>query len=798
MTQSSGLVWLANDLNHYVGSSNRPVVLFQHYTLGDIAADGNYGGAKYWLQSDYHSFWNIVRKYNIVGMFSGHTHDLGFEQPRNQWSSDQHFIDLNGEVYYYYGVAPADAPSPTADKLASVTHGWDTPFMDNYIDGNAGSCGSDLCSGNHTGKANFLAVRVTDHYMDVTAVSELEGGITALGDTGMNFVNNAKSCRKRINSPYSLWNGSVQHDTGSQFHYTNSTGGVLQGPLAVTYSNLSVPNFVDTCAGGSAFRMILDDGETLQPGASVIFHLYEVPDPSAVSMYLLRDSVTAAFTATGLPVTGFDVGKDTVGISVATHLGDTGPFTVVQNVNWLKITVDKTTFPGHFNVSAVNPPANASTSIYVLPNDPTLPLLTIGVSVGNLPITITSNPVGATIYVDKTAYTTPSTFNWTPGDQHLIDASRPSTTAGVNQHFVSWSSSHPATFNYIVPIQSESLTATFTMSYLLTLQTPQNGTLTVTPTNPEGYASNTSVKVTATPATGYYFSGFGGDITAKTSPSTLIMTRPMTVSATFIADPVATIGVSPVTAAQVTVDNVNLPAPAQVQWVPATSHSVAFNPQSPSTGWQLLFSKWSDLNTQNPRSFTGGTADQSLTIDVTSQAYLKVTANPPAGGTIAGASWSTVGTQATLTATPAGGYAFSSFSGDLIAATSPQALIVQGPMNIVANFVPAQPQIGSNLAITDDSSSSVVRLGLTLSNTGQGAASQVQTSVTVKVSTGTGTVSVKNNLPLLFHDLQPGASSPPQELDVNWPTTASRVQLILTYSAENGAYQTTQTFNFFR
>jgi hypothetical protein len=129
----NGLEWLARDLAHYVGTSNRPVILFQHYTIGNV-------GQKEWSSNDYHKFWQVIKNYNVIGLFSGHTHALEVGSPLS--------VD---------SISSEDLPDPERN-------------LDNFVDGAAGKCGKNYCD-QSTGESNFLAVRVTDHYLDVGAIT---------------------------------------------------------------------------------------------------------------------------------------------------------------------------------------------------------------------------------------------------------------------------------------------------------------------------------------------------------------------------------------------------------------------------------------------------------------------------------------------------------------------------------------------------------------------------------------------------------------------------------------------------
>src|SRR4029078_1276208 len=69
-------------------------------------------------------------------------------------------------------------------------------------------------------------------------------------------------------------------------------------------------------------------------------------------------------------------------------------------------------------------------------------------------------------------------------------------------------------------------TATIQAQYRLTVAASPTagGTVTANPSSPDGfYSAGTSVTISATPATGYYFLNFNGDVTGYSSPQTVSM-----------------------------------------------------------------------------------------------------------------------------------------------------------------------------------------------------------------------------------------------------------------------------------
>ena len=79
------------------------------------------------------------------------------------------------------------------------------------------------------------------------------------------------------------------------------------------------------------------------------------------------------------------------------------------------------------------------------------------------------------------------------------------------------------------------LTATFvevTDGFTLNVQTQGSGTVTVSPQQAE-YDDGQIVTLTATPAEGWTFTGWSGDLTGNDNPATLAITKHSTVTAIF-------------------------------------------------------------------------------------------------------------------------------------------------------------------------------------------------------------------------------------------------------------------------
>lgn len=153
-------------------------------------------------------------------------------------------------------------------------------------------------------------------------------------------------------------------------------------------------------------------------------------------------------------------------------------------------------------------------------------------------ITIASNVPGAPFSLDGGAvYQSPATFYWSAGSEHTITwLSTVASQPGSRYVFQSWADggANPRTIS--VPATSTTYTATLQAQYKLTLAaSPANGGgAAATPISPDGYYNaGTVVSVTGTPATGYTFLDFSGDISSLMQTAPVTMSAPHNVTANF-------------------------------------------------------------------------------------------------------------------------------------------------------------------------------------------------------------------------------------------------------------------------
>ncbi|MCZ2152031.1 MAG: LamG domain-containing protein, partial [Bryobacterales bacterium] len=137
-----------------------------------------------------------------------------------------------------------------------------------------------------------------------------------------------------------------------------------------------------------------------------------------------------------------------------------------------------------------------------------------------------------------------------------------------------------------------------------------------------------------------------------------------------------------------TVDGAGCAAPCSFQWTPGTSHTVAptAGTQAGAAGVQYVYASWSDGGAQS-HSVTGPGAAATYTANFTTQYFLTTAANPAGGGSITPASgWVNSGSVVAVSASAAGGYTFTGFTGALAGTTTPQNVTMTGPLTVTATF----------------------------------------------------------------------------------------------------------------
>ena len=223
-------------------------------------------------------------------------------------------------------------------------------------------------------------------------------------------------------------------------------------------------------------------------------------------------------------------------------------------------------------------------------------------------------------------------------------------------------------------IPSQPIAVNVSNSVVLTVSVTGSGTVTSSPagiscpsTCSAGFASGTPVTLTATPASGWTFSNWGGACSGSAGCS-VTMNAAASVTATFVQNVALSVSVTGSGTVTSSPAGINCPSTCSANFAPATQVTLTATPAGGSgfAGWSGACSGFGNcLVTMNAaQSVTATFAQPAYTLNVSVSGNGTVTSSP------AGVSCPSVctmnyasGTPVTLTATPTGGATFSGWGG---------------------------------------------------------------------------------------------------------------------------------------
>jgi hypothetical protein len=666
-THASGITWLRNDLANNVGTSGRPIVVFQHFGLDEFSLHLNdQGVADWWSDADRRKFWDVIRPYNVIGMFTGHRHATGmYDFSENDGLPEKHIDDFVGG----------------------------TGGEDHCLYLNDAACG---------GRGHFFAVRITDQYLDVASLewkSNIDGTdldtapqFTNLAppsysplnpdDTtqGPAFVNGQMGCRKIINRQLidvsSLVSnvGSVFVTSGTALTITNTSQITIPGPVALrlTFSkdqsnppNLINKNFVDYCTNGSSY-MYPDSGSTgdLAAAASLTFtpkfdgisNLYYDVDSALVRVGKTSGSDPAKVDLTGTPSNLPADGTITVFGPPNTAFTAT-PSVQSSTANWVSITSNSSQFD-QFGMATFRYVLNRGVLANDRNNATEMALLKVTSGVPTV-----ETDVWVTLHL-RTADSFTLTSSWFP-----------EVPLGQTTDFKIVASYVP----FIVDGGASLITGTVTLN-------DTNGAVLAT-----GYLNNHSDEnpqpdntvlfpsITLSPGIHTLRAVYAGDsfYAPNTSPA-------ITVS---VGRPTLKLSTNPPNL-NVVLDGSAYKAPAVLGLPYLSTHLLTVFPQS-ATGARFVFSAWADGSPGPARTITVDQSNAEYTANFDAQYRIFAAPNDPAAGTVTVAPPTSDGyypanSMVTVTATPNPGFVFKNFSP--IQTSNPGKISMTGPITIVGFF----------------------------------------------------------------------------------------------------------------
>gem|GEM_PF-1912385 len=219
--------------------------------------------------------------------------------------------------------------------------------------------------------------------------------------------------------------------------------------------------------------------------------------------------------------------------------------------------------------------------------------------------------------------------------------------------------------------------------YTLSVELIGQGSLTADP-NRTSYLQGTQVDLTATPEPGYRFIGFSGDLQTATNPATITMDADANVIATFEQIPRYTLSVETIGQGSVTVD------PDQATYLEGAQVQLTATPEP---GYRFIGFSGDLQTTTNPATITiDADANVIATFEQIPRYTLSVETIGLGSATVEPDQATYLeGTQVQLTATPAPGWRFISFSGDLQTTTNPATVTINTDANVIATFEAFDP-----------------------------------------------------------------------------------------------------------
>jgi uncharacterized repeat protein (TIGR02543 family) len=259
-------------------------------------------------------------------------------------------------------------------------------------------------------------------------------------------------------------------------------------------------------------------------------------------------------------------------------------------------------------------------------------------------------------------------------------------TPSTGWSFSGWSGGASGTANplTIVMNDNKAVTATFTQNqYTLTVNTSGQGSVAKSPSQAT-YTYGASVQLTATPAAGWSFAGWSGDLSGSVNPATLTVNGNKAVTATFTQIQYTLTIQSP--------DGSGSTSPAAGSYT-YNQGALAQVTATPSSGW--IFDRWlidEYLTSQeNPINVGMDSAHKIKAIFILLQYTLVLSANglgttSPSIGTHTYNS----GSQIIVSATPNSGWQFTGWSGDLSGSSNPASITMNGDKTVTAIFTQIQ------------------------------------------------------------------------------------------------------------
>jgi len=395
-------------------------------------------------------------------------------------------------------------------------------------------------------------------------------------------------------------------------------------------------------------------------------------NPTSVTMTAAK-SVTAHFVEappTQYTLTMAVSGSGSTTPSVGSHTYDEDtvvPLTATPASDWL-FDHWSGSVSGSTNPTSVTMTAAKSVTAHFVEAPPTQYTLTMAVSGSGS----TTPSVGSHTYDEDTVV--PLTA--TPAAGWLFDHWSGSVSGSANPTSVTMTAAKSVTAHFVEAPPTQ---------YTLTMAVSGSGSTTPS-VGSHTYDEDTVVPLTATPASDWLFDHWSGSVSGSTNPTSVTMTAAKSVTAHFVeAPPTQYTLTMAVSGSGSTTPSAGPHTYDEDTVVPLTA--------TPAAGW--LFDHWSGSvsGSTNPTSVTmteskSARACFKQTTPPVSKCLLKIiVAGEGSTSPCAGAHLLDSGSTVTVTATPAAGWAFDHWSGDLSGTETAVSVTINSQMQVTAHFV---------------------------------------------------------------------------------------------------------------
>ena len=245
-------------------------------------------------------------------------------------------------------------------------------------------------------------------------------------------------------------------------------------------------------------------------------------------------------------------------------------------------------------------------------------------------VTVATTPSGLQVMLDGAIVSDGTSFAWTAGSRHRVEALDVQGSGPIRYIYGSWSDGGPKTHEFIASAATPVITANYVRQRLLTpsVSPASAGSVSVYPESQDGYYTERSwIQLTAQPVAGYNFLDWSLTPSTGANPKFLIANQPLAITAYFTASPVTTVTSTPI-GMTVDVDGLPVSTPRNFAWGAGETHVLSPAVTALEDSVRYTLTDWGDGNGPT-RTITATQGSASFTAVFTVQYKLLVSSNVP-------------------------------------------------------------------------------------------------------------------------------------------------------------------------